>query len=692
MTKKTEIKKVRCNICSAGCPIDAYVQDGKLLSVEGSRDWPGQQGGLCSKGAASRQYVYNKDRILYPMKRVGERGSGEFERISWEEAYAMIANNLLRIREKYGSQSTVFYAGYPKWYRPALLRLANAYGSPNYCTESSTCFQSAAMAWRSIYGNNICFPDMMHAKTVLVWSNNLYYSNISMAPMYQSLKERGVNIISVDPRETVTSQAADLHLKLIPGTDGALALSMGQVIIEENLYDHEFVEKYVYGFEEYRAYVQQFKPEKAAEITGLDADLIRQAARIYAKNSPAAVMFSASPVVHHINGMQNYRAVMCLIALTGNYDIPGGNPSRPGPASPCNEYMGNVKRLNAIEAIGEKEFPAWFDLPCEEAQCSRLADNILEAQPYPIKAVVGFGLNCRMWPEPEHLQKALGTLDFYVNTDLFLSDSSKMADLVLPAASTFERDVVVNGRGGMFFLSEQAIPPLGDAKNDVEIMIGMLNAMHLTDEALGQGYEHYMDYILQPSGLTIQELREHPEGVKGKVIIPPEFKTYEKNGFATSSGKVEFVSQVLERYRDSHGYSGLPEYRDYRQMSGVDQIEYPYILNTGSRKPQFFHSRTYRMPWLANLEQAPLVELHPEDAAALGVEEGEQVKVTSPAGSMCGTAVLCSNGRPGVIHIYHGNPKGEANDLISKDYLDPISGFPGYKSYFCKVEKVVAEA
>ena len=244
MTKKTEIKKVRCNICSAGCPIDAYVQDGKLLSVEGSRDWPGQQGGLCSKGAASRQYVYNKDRILYPMKRVGERGSGEFERISWEEAYAMIANNLLRIREKYGSQSTVFYAGYPKWYRPALLRLANAYGSPNYCTESSTCFQSAAMAWRSIYGNNICFPDMMHAKTVLVWSNNLYYSNISMAPMYQSLKERGVNIISVDPRETVTSQAADLHLKLIPGTDGALALSMGQVIIEENLYDHEFVEKY----------------------------------------------------------------------------------------------------------------------------------------------------------------------------------------------------------------------------------------------------------------------------------------------------------------------------------------------------------------------------------------------------------------------------------------------------------------
>ena len=155
------------------------------MSVEGSRDLPGQSGGLCSKGAASRQYVYNKDRILYPMKRIGKKGSGEFERISWDEAYRMIAENLLRIKKEYGPQAAAFYAGYPKWYRPALLRLANAYGSPNYCTESSTCFQSAAMAWRSIYGNDICFPDLMHAQTVFVWSNNLYHSNVGMARPYQ---------------------------------------------------------------------------------------------------------------------------------------------------------------------------------------------------------------------------------------------------------------------------------------------------------------------------------------------------------------------------------------------------------------------------------------------------------------------------------------------------------------------------
>ena len=137
-------------------------------------------------------------------------------------------------------------------------------------------FQSAAMAWRSIYGNDICFPDLMHAQTVLVWSNNLYHSNVGMARPYQSLKARGAKIIAVDPRETVTTQAADIHLKLLPGTDGALALSMAQVIIEEGLYDKEFVEKYVYGFEEYKAYVNQFPPEKAEKITGVDKELIRE--------------------------------------------------------------------------------------------------------------------------------------------------------------------------------------------------------------------------------------------------------------------------------------------------------------------------------------------------------------------------------------------------------------------------------
>ena len=686
-----KVVKTSCSTCGSCCEVDTYVEDGKLVSVEGARNTPMQSGGMCAKGAAAKQYVYNKDRILYPMKRVGKKGEGKFERISWEEAYEIIAENLLRIRKESGPESVVFYAGYPKWYRPALLRLANAFGSPNYCTESSTCFQAAALAWRSLYGNGICGPDMKNAKTLLVWSSNLYHSNTPMSGTYQGLKKRGAKIIVVDPRHSVTAHDADIHLQLIPGTDGALALSMAQVIIEEGLYDKEFVENYVYGCEEYREYVQNFVPEEAEKITGVPAAQVRLAARTYAGNGPASVMFSASPIVHHINGVQNYRAVFSLIAITGNYDVEGGNRTQPGPSSLANEF-GRVRRFDGIEAIGQKEFPVWFDLSCDEAQCTKLADYILEEKPYPIKAVFAMGLNHRMWPQPEHLQRALEKLDFYVNVELFMSESSNAADLVLPACTSYEREEVHVGKGGRFYLSNRAIEPVGEAKNDIEIIIDLLKKMGLKDEALENGYEAYMQHILEPSGLTLEELKNHPQGMQGKNLFPPVVKTYESAPLHTPSGKVELKSLVLERYRESHGYEGLPVYHDYRTETKIDRNQYPLILSTGNRKPQFFHARVYRMAWLSNIEKATLVEIHPEDGEKYHIKDGATVKVVSPSGEMVGIAAYTIAGKPGVVNIYHGNPKGDANELIGKDYLDPISGFPGYRSYFCRIERVEEES
>lgn len=678
------IIRTSCGICSPQCKIDACVEDGKIISVEGS-SFRGQPGKLCSKGAASRQYVYNKERILYPMRRVGLKGEGKFKRISWDEAYGMIAENLLRIREQYGARSTVFYAGYPKWYRPALLRLANAYGSPNFCTESSTCFQAAALAWRSMYGNRICFPDLMNARTLLLWSSNLYHSNAVMGGMYQGLKRKGTHIIAVDPRNTVTAHDAEIHLALTPGTDGALALAMGRVIVNEELYDKEFVEQYVYGFEEYREYVQQFTPKKAQEITGVDAELIVKAARLYATEKPSGIMFSASPVVHNINGVQNYRAVFALVAITGNYDVSGGNPSRGGITVRLNEF-GRVRRYDKEEAIGEKDFPAWFDLSCDEAQCTRLADYIMKEESYPLKGMFAMGFNRRMWPEPSYLGQAMEKLDFFVNVDLFMSDSCNAADLVLPACTSFERDEVRADKDGMVFLSRKAIEPLGEAKSDIEIILETAKRIGADDDILKLNSEEYMEYILEPSGVTLEELRKSESGlVKACNVMLPKEKVYEEEAFDTPSGKIELKSQVFERYRDDYGYEGLPVYRDFRETAGVDQEEYPLILNTGSRKPQLFHSRTYRMSWLAGLEKTPMVELHPEDAKKYGIKEGDMIEVTSPAGSVKGTAAFCINGRPGVVNMYHGSKDGEANELISKDYLDPYSGFPGYKSYFCRI-------
>lgn len=334
----------------------------------------------------------------------------------------------------------------------------------------------------------------------------------------------------------------------------------------------------------------------------------------------------------------------------------------------------------------------WFDLSCDEAQCTKLADYILEEKPYPIKAVFAMGLNHRMWPQPEHLQRALEKLDFYVNVELFMSESSNAADLVLPACTSYEREEVHVGKGGRFYLSNRAIEPVGEAKNDIEIIIDLLKKMGLKDEALENGYEAYMQHILEPSGLTLEELKNHPQGMQGKNLFPPVVKTYESAPLHTPSGKVELKSLVLERYRESHGYEGLPVYHDYRAETKIDRNQYPLILSTGNRKPQFFHARVYRMAWLSNIEKATLVEIHPEDGEKYHIKDGATVKVVSPSGEMVGIAAYTIAGKPGVVNIYHGNPKGDANELIGKDYLDPISGFPGYRSYFCRIERVEEES
>lgn len=679
MSKNTVIKHTTCAVCGSCCPVDVYVKDGKIVRVEGKN-------GLCPKGAAARQYVYHPDRILYPMKQVGKKGEGHFERISWDEAYDMIAEHLLKIKEKYGPESVIFYVGYPKWNRPAALRLANEFGSPNFCTESSTCFQAVDLAWRLNYGGHICGPDLKHAKTVLIWASNPYYSQTPSSKMWMSLKERGVNVINVDPRNTLTSHGADICMRPVPGTDGALALAMAHVIIEEDLYDKEFIEKYSYGFEEYREYVKEFTPERAEKITGVDAETIRRAAILFATEKPSAIKWSASSLAHHKNGVQNHRAIFLLSALTGNFDVEGGNRTMGMPMAPRNEY-GKVKRLNTVEAIGEREFPAWFDVSCEEAQCTKLAKYMKEGRPYPLKGMVAFGLNHRMWPQPELLNEALGELDFYVNTEFMMSKSCKMADLVLPAATPFEREEVMGGMGGSFHISEQAIAPRGECKNDIEIILELAKRLGMKDEVLNLNYESYMEHILEPSGLTLGELRKHPEGMKALHVQMPKVKTYEEHPFDTPSGKVEFKSLVLEKYSDSHGYHGLPVYEDFRETQEIDREAYPFILSVGCRRPQYYHSRTYRLAWIRNLEMPDLIEMHPEDAKRYGIEEGDKVTLISPAGEVEGHVGYQLSLMRGMVCMYHGNPAADANELVAIDYVDPISGFPAYKSYFCRVEK-----
>ncbi len=720
-----EVRKSICTICDpqTQCGLDCYVKDGRIIKVEGSRENPHSEGTLCAKGAAQRQWVYHEDRLRTPLRRVGPRGSGEFVPISWSEALDTVVENLNRLKAESGPESVIFYCGYPKQMRPFVQRLAFLFGSPNYCTESSTCFTAMAMAWRLVYGQ-MAGPDLAHTKLLLVWTGNPLWSGTPNARRLMDAKERGVKFVVVDPRKSPIAGLADLHLQLRPGTDGALALAMANVIIKEGLYDRGFVAEWTRGFDEYRIYVAGFSPERAEEITGVPVELIRQAAVMYATAKPAAMMPSSTPLVHHTNGVQNQRAAAMLVGLTGNFDVPGGNVPQalawlevPGGGFPARDHAFKMPRQwsEMPPRVGAERFPVWTEM-IDQGQAMDLVRHITTGDPYPLRGFVGFGLNYRMFPGSPRFLEALDKLDFICLVDLFATDTTKYADIVLPACSSVERSEVRAYPQKHIIATEPVIAPLGQSRSDTDIIFGLAQKLGLPyqdyDGVSSNGgtpppelggflpdgspefsaaFEAAMDWILEPSGMTMAELKKHPAGMPVPNPIPVSYRKYEKNGFPTPSGKMEFVSSITEKYTDREGIDGLPVYREPR-LSPVSTPEtaarYPLVLGTGTRLPMFIHSRMFRVPWTRSLRREAMVDLNPADAAKYGVVQGDLVELSTPEGSIRVRANVTHLAAPGVAHMYHDYPEADVNSLLSPDYLDPISGFPGFKASLCAVRKV----
>jgi len=696
-----EVKKSICAICDPAplCGLDLYVKDGKIIKVEGSENHPANEGTLCAKGAAIRQYIYHQDRIKEPLKRTGPRGSGEFTPISWDEALDTIASEFNRLKRDNGPESVAFFSGFSKYFRPFLKRLAHSFGSPNYLTESSTCYQAVVLAQKLIFGE-ATIPDIRNTGCLLIWSANPFHSNPNGAKVLIKAKENGTKIIVVDPRNTPTTNLADIHLQLKPGTDGALALSMTYVIINENLYDQDFVSSFTYGFEEYKEYIQLFPPEKGEKLTGVAADKIRDAARLYASTKPASIMWSASPVVHHTNGVQNYRAIFSMAGLTGNFDVKGGNlviPSSfihtPGliPTRE-HEFVQSKSWEDMPPRVGADKFPVWTEIIDEEGQAMQLPFQIQSGKPYPIRALIGFGLNYRMWPDSDGFLARLKKLDFFANIDLFMTDTCKYADIVLPACSSVERSEFRCYRMGYVIYTQPVIKPLYNSRSDIDIVYELADRLGLDDPLFKAGHEASIDWILQPSGITISELKKHPEGmfVPEPMIIGE--KKYLDTGFKTPSGKIEFKSLMLDKYKDRPGFEPLPVYKPPRYSKDATPelaAEYPFILNTGSRLPMFIHTRTFRLSWTKSLRpNHPSADINPDDAAALGIKQDQNIKLVTHKNSIVVKANLTQMAQHGVVHMFHGHPQADVNLLFDGDYLDPLSGFPGFKSALCKIEKV----
>lgn len=695
-----EIHKSVCAICDPQhCGLKCYVKDGKIIKVEGNENHPNNHGSLCSKGASTRQYVYSEKRIRTPLKRVGARGEGKFEPISWEEAMDTIVERLNGLKKEYGPQSVMFATGFSKFMRPYLKRMALLFGTPNYFTESGVCSEANIMAQELVFGTS-AGADQANAQVLLYWSTNPFYTGMDGSKTLQAALKRGAKLIVVDPRLTPTSDRAHIHLRLRPGTDGALALAMANVIIQEDYVDHAFVDNYTYGYEEYRDYVRTFTPEKAEAITGVPADLIREAARMYGKAERAAIIGSASPVVHHTNGVQNYRAVYSLAGLTGNFNRKGGQilalPCFMAPGlfrNQCAQFGQPVSWDSLPPRVGTKRFPIWGTMSGDDAQGMDIPNQIRSGDPYPLKAFMGFGFNYRMYPDPENVISALKELDFLVGVDLFMNDTIKYMDLVLPACSSVERSEL-HFYGTHIILTQPAIPPLYESRNDVDIIIELAQKLGLKDPVFDAGFDACVNYMLEPSGITAEELRKYPDGFP----IPQEImefvpdEQYKTQGFHTPTGKLEFKSSRLEPFKDKEGYDPLPVYREPKRspLSTPELFkEYDLVFNTGSRLPMMVHSRMYHVPWTkVMMPMGTVCEMNPIDGEKRGIQTGDWVRVSTPEGSIEVRANLTERVLPGVAHVFHGNRKADVNKMIPRDYCDPISGFPGFKSSLCKVEKI----
>jgi anaerobic selenocysteine-containing dehydrogenase len=711
---KEEVKYSHCTMCNhvPKCGMKAIVKDGKVFRIEKREGYNNNL--VCAKGLSSLQDMYDPHRVLYPLRRTNPKGEkSEWRRITWDEALAEIAEKFNGIKANYGADKVWFLTGDPKEPRTIIQRLAFVFGSPNTGTESSTCYTANEISSKLLFGHewytasSATTPGIVptdKTKLCLIWGNNPAWSMPFLFDRMRSMKS-SVKFVVVDPRVTPTVHSfADIHLQLRPGTDGALALGFAHILIRDGAYDKEMAEKWIHGFSEYAEYVKQFTPEKVSVITGVPAEKILATAEMM-KGGPIVIK-SAPAFCHHTNGVNNYRAMVSLVPLTGSLDVPGGHTivNEPFPTDlweATYEFAMSPWLLPKLrhKRADQKYFPVWADLDEQgTVQLNRIPEYVDSGA---MRAALCLGTNLIMWPQAQKYQEAFRKMDFVAAVDLHDNAwTHDYVDMLLPAAASFERMAPLAIFGRRIFLREPVVPPLGEARSDWRICADIGCALGYKEEFFGGGEgaeEACMREVVRSLklGITFDDLRNaYPGPVEIPLKNPPKNKKWElgmlredgKPGFTTPTGKIEFASEFLR----ARGFNPLPVYNEpvYSPTSSPDEYKnYPLILMTGSREPFYTHSKGRHTPWLRGLMPEPVVKLHYKDAEERGIKNGDAVIITSPAGGKITMKAKITNIiLPGSVDMIHGWQYADVNQLISRDF-DPISGFPPYKEGLCQVEK-----
>ena len=690
------VVKSSCRMCHGGCGVLVYTKNGKAVRIAGDPACPINHGTLCAKGIASIQLAYHPDRLTYPVRRIGPKGSGKWERISWDAALDTIAERILNYKEKFGAESVVMGYGTGREFEWVIYRFANLLGTPNVLTAGHFCYGPRIATSIITCGSNPIVDYENDPKCIMVWGNNLTISNpdeYKGEPFSVSL-DRGAKLIAVDPRLTRIAARADIWLQLRPGTDTALALGMLHVIIHEKLYDKEFVNNHVHGWEAFVERVKEYPLKKVEEITWVPREKIEQAARLFATTKPAGIQWGVA-IEQQINCADNDRVLMALMGITGNLDVPGGQVLFRTPKTWTVSQMGAHKELpkqQAAKRLGGDRFRLGGNFAIINPKC--VWDAVLTEKPYPVKALFFISSNPLITrANAREVYRALEKVEFMAVSDLFMTPTAELADIVLPAATWLEMDYIADfwKRHGYIFPRRKVIQ-VGECRSDHHILNDLAHRVG-QGEHWWEKFEHALDHMLEPLGITWQAFKQM-DYIRGEV----KYEKYKEKGFSTPTKKFELYSTRIEEW----GYDPLPRFQEppespYRTPELYK--EYPYILITGRRLAGFFHTENRQLPWMRELHRDPVVEIHPETARKEGICEGDWVIIESPRGQVRQRAKLFEGIDPRVIsaeHAWwfpekkdpgHGWDESNINILTDNAYetCDPAMGATHVRTLLCRI-------
>lgn len=670
-----------CTLCYHSCGVRVYVDEGVAKKVEGLELHPLNRGKLCPKGEAMLENVYHPERILYPMKRVGSK----WERISWDQALSEISRKLLEIKEKYGSKSVAVFSGSVgvENYEIAGLtqRFAYSFGSPNFFSVESICYRMRIRARQITFGK---YPtEELDSNLYILWGHNPHASDF---PLYLSMTEnlrKGSKVIVIDPRRIPFADEAIMYIPIRPGTDGALALSVMNVIITEGLYDREFVEKYTYGFDRLVEHIKPFTPSWAESITGVKSEDIVKLARVFAASKGAGIYQGTNTQDQTANGTQNSRAFAILQTITGNINVKGGWVISP------RLRLGNIGSNIDEKPLGAEEYPLFYEVWGRKSPYGVIT-LVPENIPEKIKAfLVIAGNPVVSMADSNAFREAFSKLELLVVMDMFMTETAELAHYFLPACSHLEKWGLAYSYNvchclPYLMLRKKAIEPLGESVSEFKFFKMLSRYLGIEKDFPWESEEELVDFEVRPAGFDFNYL----------LNVKPEGDYYQKKEygikegeFTTPTRKIEIYSKTMEEM----GYDPLPTYTEpKRSPKSTPELteKYPLILTTGIRDLYYTHGQFRNIKKLREKSPEPKAEIGVETAKKYGIEDGDQIIIETDRGSIRIRAKVTDRVMEGVVCVPHGWPRdANVNLLTDTTIREPLMGYPELKSLLCSIRK-----